>query len=75
MQRITYVSRDTTMTRVLQVAYLMHEMLIQDFIFYNKRLLREILIGCFLHQGITRTAPAALALLQDTVFYQFPNIP
>lgn len=33
-----------------------------------------LLIGSYIHQGITRTSPAALALLQNSVFHQFPNI-
>lgn len=32
-------------------------------------------MGSVFHQGITRAAPAALALSQNTVFHQFPNIP
>ena len=35
---------------------------------------RALLIGSFFFQGITRAAPAVLALLQDTVPHQLPNI-
>ena len=34
-----------------------------------------LLIGSYICQGITRTPPATLALLQNSVCHQFPNIP
>lgn len=53
----------------------MYEMLIYHLTFAKIWLFKELLIGSVFHQGITRAAPAALALPQNPICHQFPNIP